>query len=141
MPYDALLMFSASQALLATANSTNTLDFGQTAINPRSPTGARFPQVHNADEPDIVIKVEETFAGSTALSVALQGSNDDSTFVTLATVTPTFADLKAGFEFGIGVKRNKRYRYERLVYTVTGTGTAGKLTAGYNDGYQTAGTV
>lgn len=141
MPYDALLMFCEAQTITANANSTDTLDFGQPGINPRSPTGARFPAVHNGTDPALVIKVGQTFAGSTALTINLQGSDDGTTFVNIASITPPQASLVAGAEFGIAVARHKRHRFERLNFVVTGEGTAGQITAGYADGYQTAGTV
>ena len=141
MSFDALLMFSQNQQLLATANSTDVLDLGQPSINPRSPTGARFPVVQNGTDPAVVIKVTETFAGSTGLNIALQGSNDNATFVQVGATTPPFASLVAGAELGIAAGPNIKYRYLRLVYVVTGTGTAGRVTAGMADGYQTAGYV
>lgn len=141
MAYDALLMFSNAQALTTTAVSTDVLDLGVPSVNPRSPTGAAFP-AHHSDhgEPPVVIKVGATFAGLTGLTIALQGSNDNSAFVNLDTIAPAVADLKAGAEFGLNTPRGHGYRYLRLNYTVTGTATAGNITAGMADGFQTAGT-
>lgn len=143
MPYDALLMFSNAQAITATAVSTDVVDLGEPSINPRSPTGARFPSHHGGDAgwPKVVAKVGAAFAGLTGLTVNLQGSNDNSTFTTIATVPLVVADLKAGYEFGIEPPRGHKFRYLRLQYAVTGTATTGNITAGYADGYQTAGYV
>lgn len=141
MPYDALLMFSDKQAITAAAVSTNTLDNGPRSIKPTSQTGVGFPQVHSTNDAKIVGKITTAFAGATAMTVALEGSNDNSTFAVIASTTLAAADLTAGKEFGIEVPRIHKYRYERLQYTPTGTVTAGNITAGYADGYQTAGTV
>lgn len=142
MPYDALLMFSNNQAITADATSTDTLDLGQNSVNPRSPTGARFPAHYSDDgDPKIVIKVTQTFAGATGMTIQLQGSTDNSTFVTIGSISPDPARMVAGAEFGIGVERGHGYRYLRLNYDGTGTITAGAITAGYADGYQTAGTL
>lgn len=141
MPYDALLMFSNDQAITADAASTDVLDLGASSVNPRSPTGARFPNHYGNDgNPKIVIKITETFAGATGMTIQLQGSTDNSTWVTIGSVSPDPAKMVAGAEFGLGVERGHGYRYLRLNYDGTGTITAGKITAGYADGYQTAGT-
>lgn len=141
MPYDALLMFSQAQAITATAASTDVLDLGLPSVNPLSPTGARFPAVHATDNPPVVGKITTSFAGATAIVVALQGSDDNSTWGGLASTTLAAADLVAGKEFSVVGGRPHKYRYERLNYTVTGTVTAGAITAGYNDGIQTAGYI
>lgn len=144
MPYDALLVFSNDQAITATAVSTDVLDFGQQSVNPRSPTGARFPAVQgDGNLAPIVIKITQGFAGNTGLTVELQGSNDNSSFTTVAStgVVPV-AQLGAGAEFGmLGFPVKASYRYWRLNYVVAGTATAGRVTAGFADGFQTAGTI
>lgn len=144
MPYDALLMFSNSQALTVTAVSTDVLDLGQPSVNPRSPTGARFPAVHgDGCLAPIVVKVEQAFVGNTALTVELQGSDNNSTFTTVGTTGAVpVAQLAAGAEFGmLGFPVKASYRYWRLNYVVAGTATAGRVTAGFADGFQTAGTI
>lgn len=141
MPYDALLMFSDGQAITVDAPSTDVLDLGIPSINPRSPTGARFPNHHgDGCSPKIVIKVGTTFVGATGLTIQLQGSDDNSTWATIGSISPAAASLVAGAEFGIDVARGHGFRYLRLNYDGTGTITAGTITAGYADGYQTAGT-
>lgn len=145
MPYDALLMFSDKQLVTATADSTNTLDLGQPSINPRSPIGARMPVDHGAGlNLPIVIKVGAAFAGLTSLTVTLQGSDAPASgFVPVATTRAVaLADLKAGYEFGfVSIPLGAKFRYYKLVYTVAGTATAGDITAGISDGFQTAGRV
>lgn len=144
MPYDALLMFSNEQYITTTAVSTDVLDFGLPSVNPRSPTGARFPAIQgDGNLAPIVIKVTEGFAGNTGLTVELQGSQDGSSFTTVATtgVVPV-AQLGAGTELGLlGFPLRAAYRFWRLNYVVAGTATAGRVTAGFADGFQTSGTI
>ena len=147
MPYDNSLMFSNAQAITATAVSQNVLDLGLPSVNPRSKAGARFPAVHaqlgGVINP-IVIKVSQAFNNLTSLEVQLQASDDNSTFVTIATTGPqALATLSAGAEFGIlGLPLRAKQRYYRLNYVVTGSApTAGVVTAGFADGFQTAGYV
>lgn len=147
MPYDALLMFSNAQAITATAVSTDVLDLGLPSVNPRSPTGARFPAVQGQADGHlnpIVIKVGQSFNTLTSLTIELQGSNDNSTFATVATTGAIpLASLTAGAEFGfLGFPIRATYRYWRLNYVVAGTApTNGNITAGFADGFQTAGYI
>lgn len=146
MPYDALLMFSNAQAVTATAPSTDTLDLGLPSVNPRSATGARFVVSHgagNAGDFALVCKVGADFVGLTSIDVQLQSSTDNSTWTTVATTGAIpLAKLKAGYEFGFnGLPLEAKGRYLRLNYVVVGTGTAGNITAGIADGFQTAGRV
>lgn len=140
MPYDALLMFSNAQAITVTAVSTDVLDLGSPSLNPK--TGLALPVDHGASDANpVVVKVTTTFAGLTSLAVQLQGSNDNSTFTTIATTEAIpVARLGAGYEFGFNsLPRQTKYRYLRLNYVVTGTATAGTVTAGINTGFQTNG--
>ncbi|MGL4813286.1 MAG: Bbp16 family capsid cement protein [Beijerinckiaceae bacterium] len=144
MPYDLLLMFSQAQAVTATAVSTDTVDLGAPSVNPRSPTGALLRVNHGGGEPHpIVAKIGVTFLGLTSLQINLQSSPDDVTFTTISStdVIP-LARLTAGSEFGFSdLPIRMTDRYLRLQYVVVGTGTAGNITAGFSDGFQTNGVI
>lgn len=143
MPYDALLMFSRGQAITTTAVSQDVLDLGSPSLNPR--TGTAFPVNAGGGDggPAIVVKVTTTFAGLTSLTATLQGSTDGTTFVDIgSTGAVPVAQLRAGYEFGFRASPIRQpYRYLRLNYTVAGTGTAGVVTAGMNDGFNSVGMV
>ncbi len=76
-----------------------------------------------------MVRVDEDFAGSTSVKISLQTA-DVSTFASVKEVfSATFAvaDLKAGNAVIKAVLPAGLLRYIRGYYTVTGTGTAGKL--------------
>lgn len=125
MIVDKFTLFSDKQALTGTADSESILDLG--AIDSSEPTATR------KDNP-IVCEVNEDFAGGTDLTITLV-TDDDSSFpsgsILYTSPTVATADLKAGYKFNIphlpdtGVER-----YLKLVYTITGTMTAGTITSG-----------
>lgn len=74
--------------------------------------------------------VAETFAGLTSLQIKLQTSEDNAAWedVIMTAAIPA-AKLKAGTE-ALCIRTPKGLgRYARLNYVVSGTGTAGKITA------------
>lgn len=78
----------------------------------------------------IRVVVAETFAGLTSLQIKLQTSEDNSAWEDVI-MTPAIlvAKLTAGKEV-LCIRTPKGLgRYARLNYVVSGTGTAGKLTA------------
>lgn len=114
---DETLFYSKEQALTATAASTNILDLGGGDV------------VHGLY---FVMQVGTAFAGLTKVSASLETSDDES-FTSSETVMtlPEYpvASLTAGAVLckvclPLGMKK-----YSRVKYTVTGTGTAGTISA------------
>lgn len=112
---DSTLVLSDKQAVTASAASANTID--QLAAG-----GAKNRCV-------AVAVVDENFAGLTGLKVSLQTA-DASAFSSakeLFSATFATADLKKGKTlFKLSLPHETK-RYIRGYYTVTGTGTAGKI--------------
>lgn len=122
MLLDQNTVLSDGQQIRASGASANVIDNGAAG---NAAAGALF----------IVCQTEETFAGVTALEVALQTSDTPSftSVSTLAKASFAAADLTAGklllaAPVSLGMKR-----YLRAYYTVTGTGTAGKLSCFLTD--------
>lgn len=115
MLIDNTLVLSEGQAVLATAASTNVVDQGA-AGNAHS---------HAA----FIVRVDQTFAGSTAVKVALETSaaSNFGTKKEVFAVSLAAADLVAGATVVKAVLPAGLLRYIRGYYTVTGEGTAGKL--------------
>lgn len=114
---DETLFYSKEQAVTATAASTNILDLGGGDV------------VHGLY---FVMQVDKAFAGLTKVSASLETSDDES-FTSSETVMtmPEYpvASLTAGAVLckvclPLGMKK-----YSRVKYTVTGTGTAGTISA------------
>lgn len=114
---DETLFYSKEQALTATAASTNILDLGGGDV------------VHGLY---FVMQVDKAFSGLTKVSASLETSDDES-FTSSETVMtlPEYpvASLTAGAVLckvclPLGMKK-----YSRVKYTVTGTGTAGTISA------------
>lgn len=128
MRFDAELTFSDDQAVTATAASTNVIDLG---IARELGGGLTVLEV--------LATVSTTFTagGSATMTLAIQGSVDNSTWTTILTTgTMAVADLTVG-ERLVTVKLpgrelgKARNRYLRLNYTVaTGPMTAGTIMAG-----------
>jgi hypothetical protein len=122
------LTFSNAQAVTATAVSTNVVDLG-------------VDRDIGVGEPVyFAVQVGTGFAGLTSLNVALQTSDDNSTWTDLATsgAIPV-ASLTAGAQPVRMVVPSSTKRYLRVNYTVAGTGTAGTVTASLllgPDGYR-----
>ncbi len=117
MLLDAQNLFSDAQAITTgTIYSTNTVKFGKNDIS--------FVP--------IIIQAVEDFTGLTSLNVKIQTS-DTAEFTSssdLAESKLLLADLKAGKKFPISYLPKGNKGYIRLAYTVDGTATTGKITAG-----------
>lgn len=115
MLIDNTLILSEEQTVTSTAASTNVVD----------QTAAGNAHGHVA----VVVRVDETFAGSTAVKIALEtsaasnfGTKKEVFAVSLATSALTAGATAVKVILPMGL-----LRYIRGYYTVTGTGTAGKL--------------
>lgn len=133
MIFDRTTQYSNGQAVTATAASTNVIDHLAAGI-PYGSSTAVARDLGTGPEVPLLVQVTETFAGLTSLQVSYQTS-DTENFAAPETVVSTaavpVAELKAGYQFAIAqIPFKARKRYSRLNYTVAGTGTAGKLTAG-----------
>lgn len=116
MLLDNTLMLSEEQAVTSSCASTNIID----------QQAAGDAHTHAA----LGVRVDETFAGATGVKIALQTA-DASNFSSakeLLGVSFTAAELVAGKTLIKAVLPAGAKRYLRGYYTVTGTGTAGKLT-------------
>ncbi|MCY1981090.1 hypothetical protein OW789_08915 [Klebsiella pneumoniae] len=128
MLLDQQALFSAAQAITATAASTNVID-----------TGSNKDVGKYGDIP-LLIQVVEGFNNLTSLTVTVQ-TDDNSAFSSAADVlsmTIPLASLVLGYKSPVITLPMKMERYIRLNYTVTGTSpTTGKVTAGITGGVQT----
>lgn len=128
MLLDQQALFSAAQAITATAASTNVID-----------TGSNKDVGKYGDIP-LLIQVVEGFNNLTSLTVTVQ-TDDNSAFSSAADVlsmTIPLASLALGYKSPVITLPMKMERYIRLNYTVTGTApTTGKVTAGITGGVQT----
>ncbi|WDA32585.1 Bbp16 family capsid cement protein [Klebsiella pneumoniae] len=128
MLLDQQALFSAAQAITATAASTNVID-----------TGSNKDVGKYGDIP-LLIQVVEGFNNLTSLTVTVQ-TDDNSAFSSAADVlsmTIPLASLVLGYKSPVITLPMKIERYIRLNYTVTGTApTTGKVTAGITGGVQT----
>jgi len=128
MLLDQQAIFSAAQAITATAASTNVID-----------TGSNKDVGKYGDIP-LLIQVVEGFNNLTSLTVTVQ-TDDNSAFSSAADVlsmTIPLASLVLGYKSPVITLPMKMERYIRLNYTVTGTApTTGKVTAGITGGVQT----
>ena len=122
MLLDQNAVLSDGQKITASGASANMIDNGAAG---NAVAGALF----------VVCRSDETFAGVTNLEVALQTSDTAAftSFSALAKASFAAADLTAGklllaAPVSLGMKR-----YLRAYYTVTGTGTAGKLSCFLTD--------
>lgn len=123
-------LFSDDQAVTTTAASTNIIDLGGSGGGDMGP----------GEGLDILCQVsEEDFAGGTSIAVVLQ-TDADVAFGSIKTLYTTaaipLASLVAGYKFPLGKVPEGAERYLRLTYTVVGTMTAGKITAGLVDTIQ-----
>ncbi|ELY4417412.1 hypothetical protein SMZ51_001974 [Cronobacter sakazakii] len=128
MLLDQQALFSAAQAITATAASTNVID-----------TGSAKDVGKGGDVP-LLIQVVEDFNNLTSLTVAVQ-TDDNAAFSSptdvISMVIPV-ASLVSGYKTPVITLPMKMERYVRLNYTVTGTApTTGKVTAGIVGGGQT----
>jgi hypothetical protein len=135
MIIDNSLVLSESQAITATAASTNVIDLGATGT-PYGAAGALVADVGKLDDEGIqmILNVVEAFNNLTSLTVALQ-SDDNSSFSSpteICTRTYALAEINAvkKLNFPARLPEGTNERYLRLNFTVTGTApTTGKVTA------------
>ena len=128
MLLDQQALFSAAQAITATAASTNVID-----------TGSNKDVGKYGDIP-LLIQVVEGFNNLTSLAVTVQ-TDDNAAFSSptdVLAMTIPVASLVLGYKSPVITLPMKMERYIRLNYTVTGTApTTGKVTAGIAGGVQT----
>jgi hypothetical protein len=135
MIVDNTLVFSDSQAVTATAASTNVIDLGA----PGTPFGAANAvsfDIGKGTDIAILVEVTEAFATLTSLTVSME-TDDNSGFSSPATVVTgaaiPVASLTLGyvFQFPARIPLGVNERYLRLKYTVAGSSaTTGKIFAG-----------
>lgn len=127
------LMFSDDQAITTTAASTNVIDLGAAQALLGNST-AQAQDIGRGVPIPISIQVTESFAGGTNLQVQVQ-TDSTAAFSSATTVleseTVATASLVAGYQFHIiHLPPGLSEQFVRLNYTVSGTHTAGKVTAG-----------
>lgn len=142
MHLDEQALFSDQQAITTSAASTNFINLGAVNTPPGGSNAIKADWGGGINIP-LLIQVTEDFAGGTSLRIDFQ-TDDNSSFSSAFTVanTPTFQTslLKAGFILPIPVlPPETKEQYLRLNYVVSGTYTAGKITAGIAGGLQTNG--
>jgi hypothetical protein len=128
-------IYSDSQAITATAASTNIIDIGA-AGTAFGHAAAVSRDIGKASEIPLYMSVTQAFNNLTSLKVSFQ-SDDDPAFGTANNVvaerTYALAELTLGarLPFPAEIPEGTGGRYTRLNYTVTGTApTTGKLFAG-----------
>lgn len=123
MLLDQNAMMSDKQAVAATAASENILDLGAAS---NAVPGALFA----------VCRTDEAFSGVTQVKVSLQTDDtaDFSAVQELMAVTFALADLQSVKNLFAVVLPNGAKRFLRAYYTVSGSGTAGKLSCFLTDG-------
>ena len=116
-------LFSDAQAVTASAASTNVVHMAK----------GKIKEVATGEPMPLLIQVVTDFAGLTSVKVSVQTATD-AAFTSPVTLAETgaiaLASLKAGYRFPINFVPKGNLGYMRLYYTVVGTGTAGKITAG-----------
>ena len=123
MLFDKQALFSDNQAITTTAVSENVVCLAKGAIKDVA-LGNPLP---------LAILVTKTFAGLTNLTVTIETATDkefsDATVLATTGAIPA-ADLVAGYTFPINFIPKGNKGYMRAKYTVSGTATAGTITAG-----------
>lgn len=123
MLYDKENLFSENQEILSNAVSTNILELAKGMLK----------EIANGTPIPLRIQVTEAFAGLTSLEIKVETSANEafSNSVVLATTGAIpQAKLVEGFVAPINYIPKGNLGFMRLSYTVAGTGTAGKITAG-----------
>jgi len=141
MIVDNTLVYSDSQAITATAASTNIVDVGA-AGTAFGAAAALARDIGKATEIPLYMSVTQAFNNLTSLKVSFQ-SDDDPAFGTanntVAERTYALAELTLGarLPFPAEIPEGTTGRYTRINYTVTGTApTTGKIFAGVVAGRQ-----
>lgn len=142
MLLDEQALFSDDQAITTTAVSTNYINLGAAGTPPHAANAVK-QDIGGGNTIPLLIQVTEDFAGGTSLKVDVE-FDDNSSFSSAKVVqsSPVIvtADLVAGKKIPITViAPGSDEQYMRLNYTVVGTHTAGKVTAGVAAALQTNG--
>ena len=119
MLLDSQNLFSNAQAITGSAVSENVVVMGEGEVAFGTPK-------------PLLIQVVEDFAGATSLTVTIETADnaDFSGKVVLASATLQASELVAGAQFPINYLPKGNKGFMRLAYTVEGTVTSGKITAG-----------
>ena len=122
MILDEEALFSDAQEVTESAASTNVVKVNG--------------DIGKGEPVEILAQVVEDFAGLTSLTLAVQTCDtEDGDYEDLITTGDVeAADLTAGYKFPIKFLPIGIKNYLRLYYTVSGTATAGAVTAGIVDG-------
>lgn len=139
---DATTLFSDSQAITATAASTNVVDLGATGT-PAGSSVALSRDIGKSGQIPLLVEVTEAFNNLTSLAIAVQVATDAAftSPVEVATRTYLLAELTLGkrLSFPAEFPEGTNLRYVRIRYTVTGTApTTGKVWAGVVASRQTS---
>lgn len=130
MLLDMETLFSDAQTITTSAASTNIVKMADTEHN--------MTEVAFGTPIPLLLQVVEDFAGATSVKVGIQTSATED-FATPKTIAETaavpVAELKAGYKFPINYIPKGNLGYMRTYYTVAGTATAGKITAGIVAGH------
>lgn len=129
MIFDSLGLLSDKQEISTTTVSENVIDF----IKEVSGVSSGI---------NLSIRVNEAFAGTGTVKVAVEtADSEDFSDKKILVETGAVAgnDLDTGYTFPITGIPHGMKRYGRLAYTVNGTITPGKITAGTVTGIQTNG--
>lgn len=119
MRQDQALTFCTAQACTAAGTSTDTVDF----VNPNPNLGV-VPHLK------LVLCFPELPAGGTNITFNIQSSDDNSAWATIASTGALTPDQLADGAWVMNPPvRNGRY--QRITWTVTGTFTAGTVSAFY----------
>ena len=119
MLLDSQNLFSNAQAITGSAVSENVVVMGEGEVAFGTPK-------------PLLIQVVEDFAGATSLTVEIETapSADFAEKVVLASAKLEASELVAGAQFPINYLPKGNKGYMRLAYSVEGTATSGKITAG-----------
>lgn len=117
-------LFSNAQAVTVTAASESVIDLGAEGAKVVTP---------NEKPSHLFVQVVTAFASGTSLKVGLE-MDDNASFSSATTVFETaaigVASLVAGYKFSLPCLPVGMEQFARLYYTVVGTMSAGKITAG-----------
>lgn len=125
-------IFSDSQAITATADSTNTIDLGAPGTPYGAPVAVEQDIGKGLQRIPLAVNVTQGFNNLTSLTIALQVSPDNSTFKVVSQRTYLAAEIAAvgQLDFPAHFPNGTNARYAKLTYTVAGTApTTGKIFA------------
>jgi hypothetical protein len=129
-------LFSDSQAVTVTANSTNVID--------TLPSGGPNTKSGIGDGQDVTLfaQVGTAFAGGTSMQISLVSADDAALSVNLTThfasaVIPLASLTAKARPVALDLPYGKYRRFVGLVYTVVGPMTGGTITAGLVEDLQT----